>query len=157
MGDDVDLSGMNVLVSIDEVSSDNGTKQLGRSDRMLFGHDVDCVLHGIGSDHNAIIGLRVAILVNPGPKLFLLMRLTKSLYRPAAVLPQSSREHLERLSARPDALCRRGYCPSHIEPQRALPYLLSLSRRFRGIQMLHTPNMKQKEREKVKISSVPVG
>lgn len=44
MSDDLDVCSMDVLVSLDEVSSEDGGIEFGRSDWGLFGFDVDGVL-----------------------------------------------------------------------------------------------------------------
>lgn len=65
VGDDVDMGGVDVVVLGDEVGSKNGTKELGRSDGVLLGSDVDGVLDGVGCDNHAVVGLGVAV-VNEG-------------------------------------------------------------------------------------------
>ena len=44
VSDDLDVCSMDVLVSLDEVSSEDGGIEFGRSDWGLFGFDVDGVL-----------------------------------------------------------------------------------------------------------------
>lgn len=44
VGDDVGVRGVDVLVFLDEVGAQDGAEELGGSDRVLLGEDVDCVL-----------------------------------------------------------------------------------------------------------------
>lgn len=61
VGDDVDMGGVDVVVLGDEVASKNGAEELGGSDGILLGGDVDGVLDGVGCDNDAVVGLGVAI------------------------------------------------------------------------------------------------
>ena len=60
VSDDLDVCSMDVLVSLDEVSSEDGGIEFGRSDWGLFGFDVDGVLDGVGGDDDAVVGSGVA-------------------------------------------------------------------------------------------------
>lgn len=55
MADDLDGSASDVRVSIDEVSCEDGSEELGRVDRVFFGLNVDCVLHGVSSYDHAVV------------------------------------------------------------------------------------------------------
>ena len=57
---DLDLSFVDVLVRVDEMSGYNRSKQLRRCHWMLLGHDVDCILHGVGGYNNGIVGFGIA-------------------------------------------------------------------------------------------------
>ncbi len=61
MGNNFDLGGMDVFVRLNEMGSDDCSKELGRGDRMLLGHDVDGVLHGICRYNDAVVGFCVSI------------------------------------------------------------------------------------------------
>ena len=61
--DHVDVRKVDVAVGLDEVGSEDGSEQLGRSHWVLLGEDVDGVLDGIGSHDDAVIGFGVAIYV----------------------------------------------------------------------------------------------
>ena len=56
-----DVSGVDVLIGINEMSRNDGRKELRRRDRVLLCHDVDGLLHSIGGHHDAVVGLSVAI------------------------------------------------------------------------------------------------
>lgn len=58
--DNLDPGGMDVLVLLNEMGSHNCTEKLGRRDRVLLGHDVDGVLHGICGYDDAIVGFCVS-------------------------------------------------------------------------------------------------
>lgn len=66
VGDNLDGGGVDVLVGLDEVGSENGPEELGWSDRVLFCRDVCGLLHSISSDHDAIIRFRIAVMVRYG-------------------------------------------------------------------------------------------
>lgn len=51
---------VDVLIRLDEVVRNKGPEQLGRVHWMLFGHDIDGILHRISRDNNAIVSLRVS-------------------------------------------------------------------------------------------------
>lgn len=61
VGDDVDVGGVDVGVLLDEVCAEDGAEQLGGSDGLLLGGDVDGVLDGVGGDDDAVVGLGVAV------------------------------------------------------------------------------------------------
>lgn len=61
VGDDLGLRGVNVVVAGDEVGAQDGAEQLGRSDWVLLGEDVDGLLDGVGRDNHAVVGLGVAV------------------------------------------------------------------------------------------------
>lgn len=61
MGDDVDMSGVDVAVFLDEVRPNNGSEDFGGCDGVLFGEDEDCVLDGVCGDDDAVVGLGVSI------------------------------------------------------------------------------------------------
>lgn len=52
---------MDVLVLLDEVSADDGSKQFWRVDWVLFCEDVNTVLDRIRSHNDAVIGLGVSV------------------------------------------------------------------------------------------------
>lgn len=60
---DLDLGRVDMFVGISEVSSHDGSKQLRRRNGMLLGQYVDCLLHGVCGDNDAVIGLSVATTV----------------------------------------------------------------------------------------------
>ena len=62
LGDDLDIGGVDVAVLFDKVAADDGGKQLGRSDGVLLGEDEDGVLHCVGGDDDAVVGLCVGRL-----------------------------------------------------------------------------------------------
>jgi hypothetical protein len=62
VGDDVSVCGVDVLVFLDEVGAQDGAEELGGSDRVLLGEDVDGVLDRVGSDNDAVVGLGVAVV-----------------------------------------------------------------------------------------------
>ena len=55
VGDNLDPGGVDVLVPLDEVGSNDSTEKLGRRDGMLLGHDVNGVLHGVCGYDNAVV------------------------------------------------------------------------------------------------------
>ena len=61
VGDNLDPGGMYVLVFLDEMGSNDCSEKLGRGDRMLLGHDVDGVLHGVCRHDNAVVCFCVSI------------------------------------------------------------------------------------------------
>lgn len=62
VGDDVGVRGMDVLVFLDEVGAQDGAEELGGSDGVLLGEDVDGILNRVGSNNYAIVGLGVAVV-----------------------------------------------------------------------------------------------
>lgn len=60
MSDDFDIGCGKMRIGIDKVSSENASKELGWSDWMFLGFDVDCILHGIGCNHNTVIGFGIS-------------------------------------------------------------------------------------------------
>lgn len=69
VGDDVHVRGVDVRVLLDEVVAQDGTEELRGSHRVLLREDVDGVLDGVGGDHDAVIGLGVAIGVSRNSKI----------------------------------------------------------------------------------------
>ena len=61
MGDNLDPGGVDVLVRLNEMGSNNCAEKLGRGDRMFLGHDVDGLLHGVCRYDNAIVCFCVTI------------------------------------------------------------------------------------------------
>lgn len=61
LSDDSHVSRMDVLVLLDEVSADDGSKQFWRVDWVLFCEDVNSVLDRIRSHNDAVIGLGVSV------------------------------------------------------------------------------------------------
>ena len=57
---DSNVRRVNVLVGFDEVSAEDGSKLLGRVDGVLLCHDVCGLFHGIGCDHDRVVGLSVS-------------------------------------------------------------------------------------------------
>ena len=57
---DLYLSFVNVLILVDEMSGYNSSEQLGWRHWVLLGHDVDCVLHGVGGYNNCVVGFGIA-------------------------------------------------------------------------------------------------
>jgi hypothetical protein len=57
---DLDMGGMNMRVSFDEVGAKYACKKLRRGDWVLFGFNVHGVLHRIRGDYNAVIGFGVS-------------------------------------------------------------------------------------------------
>lgn len=55
VGDNLDRGGMDVLVFLNEMGSNDCSEKLGRRDRVLFGHDIDGVLHGVCRYDNAVV------------------------------------------------------------------------------------------------------
>jgi hypothetical protein len=51
---------MDVLVCRDEVISQDGGEELGGLDRVLFGENVCCLLLGVGSDDDRVVGFCIA-------------------------------------------------------------------------------------------------
>lgn len=62
VGDDVSVRGVDVLVFLDEVGSQDGAEELWGSDGVQLGQDVDGVLDRVGSDNDAVVGLGVAVV-----------------------------------------------------------------------------------------------
>lgn len=60
MSDDLDVGCGKVRIGIDKVSSENASKELRWSDWMLFGFDINCVLHRIGCHYHTVIGFGIA-------------------------------------------------------------------------------------------------
>lgn len=60
MSNDLDVGCGEMGVGLDKVSSKNTSKELGGSNWMFLGFDVNCVLHGIGCNHNTVIGLGIS-------------------------------------------------------------------------------------------------
>ena len=58
--DDLDVGSMDVLICVDKMGSEDGGIQLGRSDGVLFGDDIGCVLHGVSGNYHAVVGFGVA-------------------------------------------------------------------------------------------------
>ena len=61
MSDNLDPGGMDVLVRLNEMGSNDCSKKLGRRDRMLLGHNVDGVLHGVCRYNDAVVCFGVSI------------------------------------------------------------------------------------------------
>lgn len=61
VGDDFDVSNMDVLVGLDEVGSQDGSEQLGRSDWVLLRNNVGGILHGVCCDDGAVVCIGVAV------------------------------------------------------------------------------------------------
>lgn len=61
MGDDLDVSGVDMFVCGDEVGGDDGGEEFGWRDRMLLGQDVNSVLHGVRCNDDTVIGLGVSV------------------------------------------------------------------------------------------------
>ena len=58
--DDLDVRGCEVRVGLDEVGAEDGGKELGGCDGVLFGFDVDGVFHGVGGYNHAVVGFGVS-------------------------------------------------------------------------------------------------
>lgn len=63
VADNVDVSGMDVVVLLNEVCAQDGAEQLGRSNGVLLGGDVNGVLNGVGCDNDAVVGLGVTAVL----------------------------------------------------------------------------------------------
>ena len=61
---DLDLGGVNVFVSVSEVTSYDGSEEFWRRHRMLLGQNVHSLLHGVCRDDDAVISFGVATKVN---------------------------------------------------------------------------------------------
>lgn len=61
VGNNVNVGGVDVAVLLDEVVSEDGAEQLGGSNGLLLGGDVDSVLDGVGGHNDAVVGLGVAV------------------------------------------------------------------------------------------------
>ena len=61
VADDVDVSGMDVLVLLNEVCAEDGAEQLGGVNGVLFGGNVNGVLDGVGCDNDTVVGLGVTV------------------------------------------------------------------------------------------------
>ena len=59
VGDDVDMGGVDVAVFLDEVRSDDRSKDFGGCDGVLFGEDEDCVFDGVCGNDDAVVGFGV--------------------------------------------------------------------------------------------------
>ena len=57
----VDMSGVYVLVGVDKVVSEDGSKELRRSDWILFGKNVDSLLLGVRSYNRSVVCLCVSV------------------------------------------------------------------------------------------------
>ncbi len=57
---DANVSGVDVLVGLDEVVAENGGKELGRVDGVLFRHDIGGLLHGVRCNHDAVVGFGIS-------------------------------------------------------------------------------------------------
>lgn len=57
--DDLDVGGVDVLVSLDKMCAEDRGEQFWWVDRVLLCLDVDGVLHRIGRNNDAVIGSRV--------------------------------------------------------------------------------------------------
>lgn len=55
MRDNLNPGGVDVLVLLDEMGRNNCSEKLGRRDRMLLGHDIDGVFHGVCGYDNAVV------------------------------------------------------------------------------------------------------
>lgn len=53
--DDFDVGSCNVGVGFDKVCAENAGKELGRSDWVLLGFDVNSVFHRISSNNHAVV------------------------------------------------------------------------------------------------------
>lgn len=60
MLDDSNVCRVNVLVGVDEVSSEDGSKLLGRVDGVLLCNDVGGLFHGISCNDDRVVGLSVS-------------------------------------------------------------------------------------------------
>lgn len=60
MSYDLDMGGMNMRVSLDEVRAEYACKKLRRGDWVLLGFNVDGVLHRISGNYNAIVGFGIS-------------------------------------------------------------------------------------------------
>lgn len=60
VGDDVDVRSVDVGVFLDEVSAQDGSKELWRSDGILLGEDIDGVLDRVCGYDNAVVGRGVS-------------------------------------------------------------------------------------------------
>lgn len=60
VGDDVDMGGVDVAVLFDEVRSDDGPKNFGGCDGVLFGENKDSVFDGVCGNDDAVVGFGVA-------------------------------------------------------------------------------------------------
>lgn len=60
MGLDLYLGGMNVFILFDKVIGHDRGKKFRRCYRMLLCHDVNGVLHGVGSHNDAVVRLGIA-------------------------------------------------------------------------------------------------
>ena len=61
--DDLDVGGVDVLVSLDKMCAEDRGEQFWWVDRVLLCLDVDGVLHRIGRNNDAVIGSRVPIVI----------------------------------------------------------------------------------------------
>lgn len=124
MDNDLDVGGMNVFVGFDKVCRKDGTEKLGWGDGMLLRHDVGSLFHGIGSDHDAVVGLRVAIFVSLGSMCGVPPVLTMCRFHPVAARRRSSRRHLVLLSPHFDVLYKPECCLCHTGLRPTWSYLL---------------------------------
>ncbi len=60
MGNDLDVCCREVGVCLDKVCAKDAGKEFGRCDWILFGFDVDSVLHRIGSYDDAVVCVGVS-------------------------------------------------------------------------------------------------
>lgn len=100
-----------MFVGISEVSSHNGSEQLWRRDGMLLGHYIDCLLHGVCGDNDAIICFSVATTVNwQSFKSFIVLSssLTRSQSRLEAIRRRSFQRRYVLWSSRHDGLYKLG-------------------------------------------------
>jgi hypothetical protein len=61
VGNNVDVSGVDVTVLLDEVVAEDGAEQLRGSNGLLLSGNVDGVLDGVGSDDDTVVGLGIAV------------------------------------------------------------------------------------------------
>ena len=65
VGDNLGPGGMDVLVLLNEMRSNDCSEKLRRGDRMLLGQDVDGILHGICRYDDAVVCFGVSIPFQP--------------------------------------------------------------------------------------------
>lgn len=66
MGDDFNMSTMNVLVCPSEMGSHNRPEELRRRDRMLLRQYIDSILHCVRCNDYTVIGFGVAMETSTG-------------------------------------------------------------------------------------------
>src|SRR5947207_9160513 len=56
---DTDMSKMDMFISVNEMGSDNGSKELWRRDWVELRQDKDCVLHRVCSNNHTVVSFGI--------------------------------------------------------------------------------------------------